>query len=51
VLASLSAHAARHRRYIVPLMSASIDFYNRIFLRVYSSAQELKKSASKVSSM
>ncbi len=51
VLACLSQHAARHKRYIVPLMSCSIDFYNRVFVRVYTSPAEMKKTASKVSQL
>ena len=49
VLGCLQTHAARHRRYIVPVVSCSIDFYVRLFVRVYTSPQEVKKSASKLS--
>ena len=49
VLACLQTHAARYKRYIVPMVSCSIDFYVRLFVRVYTSPQEVKKSASKLS--
>ena len=49
VLACLQTHAARYKRYIVPMVSCSIDFYVRLFVRVYTSPQEAKKSASKLS--
>ena len=37
LLASLEQHAARYKRYIVPVLSLSIDFYIRVFVRVYTS--------------
>jgi tRNA (guanine26-N2/guanine27-N2)-dimethyltransferase len=37
VLYALKTTAARYRRHIVPLVSLSIDFYVRIFVRVYNS--------------
>ena len=49
VLACLQTHAARYKRYIVPMVSCSIDFYVRLFVRVYTSPQEVKKTASKLS--
>lgn len=49
VLATLSQNAARYQRYIEPLLSCSIDFYCRLFVRVHSSAAETKMSASKLS--
>lgn len=33
--------AARYKRYIVPIMSLSIDFYIRVFLRIYTSGEPL----------
>ena len=39
LLASIETHAARHKRYIVPLISLSIDFYVRVFVRVYTSGE------------
>eukprot|EP00887_Chlorella_sp_A99_P005640 scaffold1.g5640.t1 len=48
LLASLATHAARYKRYIVPVLSLSIDFYIRIFVRVYTSAAEVKAGATKL---
>ncbi|KAK9907632.1 hypothetical protein WJX75_007284 [Coccomyxa subellipsoidea] len=47
VLACIEAHANRYKRHIVPVLSLSIDFYVRIFVRVYSSAEKVKESATK----
>lgn len=47
VLSSIETHANRYKRYIVPWLSCSIDFYVRLFVRVYTSASEVKRSASK----
>ncbi|ORX88056.1 N2,N2-dimethylguanosine tRNA methyltransferase [Basidiobolus meristosporus CBS 931.73] len=49
VLNSLQTAAARYKRQIVPLMSCSIDFYVRLFVRVFTSPAEVKKNASKTS--
>lgn len=49
VLACLDSHAGRYRRYIQPLVSLSADFYIRVFVRVFTSASEVKRSASKKS--
>lgn len=48
VLASIATAAARVKRYIVPVLSCSIDFYVRMFVRVYDSAAEVKNAATKV---
>eukprot|EP00039_Didymoeca_costata_P011498 m.161902 g.161902 ORF g.161902 m.161902 type:complete len:425 (+) comp15193_c0_seq4:27-1301(+) len=48
ILASIATHAARYKRYIVPIISCSIDFYIRVFVRVYTSAAEVKKTSSKM---
>ncbi|KAF9158511.1 RNA methyltransferase tRNA(m5U54)methyltransferase [Mortierella sp. AD010] len=47
VLNTISTSAARYKRYIVPMVSLSIDYYLRVFVRVYSSAAEVKMLASK----
>lgn len=39
----------RHKRYIVPLLSLSIDFYVRVFVRVYVSPNDVKESSTKQS--
>ena len=49
VLACMESHANRHRRYIVPLLSIHINFYVRLFVRVYTSPSEVKKSPTKLS--
>lgn len=48
MLSSLESHANRYRRYIVPLICCSVDFYIRLFVRVFTSAQEVKNSPSKL---
>jgi len=50
ILLSLTERTANlSRRYIVPLVSMSIDFYVRVFVRVYTSPAQVKRSASKQS--
>ncbi|KAI0928510.1 hypothetical protein AcW1_005732 [Taiwanofungus camphoratus] len=49
VLHTISTSAARYGRYIQPLLSLSIDFYVRLFVRVYTSPNEVKKAFSKTS--
>jgi tRNA (guanine26-N2/guanine27-N2)-dimethyltransferase len=48
-LANIQQHASRHKRYIVPLISIYVDFYVRMFVRVYTSPQEVKHAGAKVS--
>lgn len=47
LLASISTAAARHKRHIVPVLSLSIDFYVRVFVRIYTSPSEAKNTALK----
>lgn len=47
VLHAISTSASRYGRYIQPLLSLSIDFYVRVFVRVYSAPVEVKRAASK----
>lgn len=49
LLASIESHANRYKRHIVPVLSISVDFYIRVFVRVYSSALAMKASPSKLS--
>lgn len=42
VLNSLATTAARYGRHIEPLLSLSIDFYVRLFIRVSTSPKEVK---------
>ncbi|KAK9808261.1 hypothetical protein WJX73_004388 [Symbiochloris irregularis] len=48
LLASIESHANRYKRYIVPVLSVSIDFYVRVFVRVYTSPAVVKDSATKL---
>ncbi|PFH54319.1 hypothetical protein AMATHDRAFT_72825 [Amanita thiersii Skay4041] len=47
VLHAISTTASRYGRYIEPLLSLSIDFYVRVFVRVQSSPIEVKKALTK----
>lgn len=49
ILSCIDAHANHYKRYIVPLLSVSADFYIRVFVQVFTSAAEVKRSASKKS--
>jgi len=48
LLQCLEAHANRYGRYIQPLLSLSIDFYCRVFVRVYTGQAVCKQSTSKL---
>lgn len=47
VLRSIDSCATKYSRYIRPLLSISADFYIRIFVQVFSSKLDAKRSASK----
>lgn len=47
LLFSMECHANRYKRYIKPLLSVSVDFYIRVFVQVFTSAAEVKRSPSK----
>jgi tRNA (guanine26-N2/guanine27-N2)-dimethyltransferase len=47
VLRSIESSATRHGRYMFPLLSISADFYVRIFVQIFTSPVNAKKSASK----
>ncbi|OTF80980.1 tRNA (guanine(26)-N(2))-dimethyltransferase-like protein [Euroglyphus maynei] len=49
ICASVNSHAARYGRHALPLLSLSIDFYARIFFRVFTSKNEAQKSMQKMS--
>jgi tRNA (guanine26-N2/guanine27-N2)-dimethyltransferase len=49
VLHALSTSAGRYGRYIVPMLSLSIDFYVRVFVKVFSKPEEVKKASVKTS--
>ena len=44
VLACLESHANRYHRYTVPLLSCSVDFYVRVFVRVFTSPALVKRT-------
>ena len=35
VIVPMQSHANRYKRHIVPVLSVSIDFYVRVFVRIY----------------
>ena len=49
LLHSIAAHAARYKRIIEPLLSVSMDFYIRVFVRVRTSAAGVKLNPSRLS--
>jgi tRNA (guanine26-N2/guanine27-N2)-dimethyltransferase len=51
VLACIESHANRHKRYIEPLLCVHINFYVRLFVRVYTGPGEVKKAPTKLSSV
>src|SRR5690606_38790387 len=48
LLGCLERHANKYKRRIVPLLSLSIDYYIRVFVRVFTSPGKVKESASKM---
>ena len=46
VLQSVEAHANRYGRYVEPLLSLSIDFYCRVFVRIRTSQLSKTKASS-----
>lgn len=48
VLHTISTSASRYGRYIEPVLSLSIDFYVRLFIRIHSAPIEVKKAARQV---
>ncbi|CAM0905810.1 unnamed protein product [Alopecurus aequalis] len=49
LLACIESHAIRHKRYIVPVISVHMDFYIRVFVRIFTSASTVKRSPLKFS--
>ncbi|KAG7399017.1 tRNA methyltransferase 1 [Phytophthora boehmeriae] len=49
VLQTIESSANRYARHIVPIASCSIDFYVRVFVRVYKSPVNVKKAMTKLS--
>ncbi|CAJ0590101.1 unnamed protein product [Cylicocyclus nassatus] len=48
LLRSIDSHANRYSRYIEPLLSISVDFYVRVFVRLHTGARLTKESGTKV---
>uniref|UniRef100_A0A915M5Y1 tRNA (guanine(26)-N(2))-dimethyltransferase n=1 Tax=Meloidogyne javanica TaxID=6303 RepID=A0A915M5Y1_MELJA len=51
LLRSIDSHANRYGRYIVPILSVSIDFYVRCFVRIESGASVAKDSVTKLANI
>ncbi|XP_050228818.1 tRNA (guanine(26)-N(2))-dimethyltransferase 2-like [Mercurialis annua] len=49
LLACIESHANRYKRYIVPVLSVQMDFYVRVFVRIYTSASAMKNTPLKLS--
>lgn len=49
LLACIESHANRYKRYIVPILSVQMDFYIRVFVRIYTSASAMKNTPLKLS--
>ncbi|KAA8530468.1 hypothetical protein F0562_005177 [Nyssa sinensis] len=49
LLACIESHANRYKRYIVPVLSIQMDFYVRVFVRIYTSASAMKNTPLKLS--
>ncbi|KAM3392169.1 hypothetical protein ACQJBY_013359 [Aegilops geniculata] len=49
LLACIESDAIRHKRYIVPVISVHMDFYIRVFVRIFTSASTVKSSPLKFS--
>jgi tRNA (guanine26-N2/guanine27-N2)-dimethyltransferase len=48
VLQAIESHANRYGRYIEPLLTMSIDFYCRMFVRIRTGPRQVKRSTSKL---
>ncbi|XP_042913232.2 uncharacterized protein, partial [Parasteatoda tepidariorum] len=49
VLQAIESHANRYGRYIEPILSLSVDFYVRLFVRIFTSPIAVKNSVCKLS--
>lgn len=49
LLACIESHANRYKRYIVPVLSVRMDFYVRVFVRIFTSASAMKNTPLKLS--
>lgn len=48
LLQCIASYAGRYGRHIVPLLSISVDFYIRVFVRVFTSHDKCKENSSKI---
>ncbi len=48
LLQSINSHAVRYSKYIVPVLSLSIDFYFRVFVLVYDGQMKAKESLNNI---
>ncbi|XP_067208968.1 tRNA (guanine(26)-N(2))-dimethyltransferase [Linepithema humile] len=48
LLQCIASYAGRYGRYIVPLLSISVDFYLRVFVQVFTSHEKCKENATKM---
>jgi len=51
LIRAIDAHANVYGRYVEPLLSISIDYYIRVFVKVFTSPSKAKLSAAKVSNV
>ncbi|KAK8961891.1 putative tRNA (guanine(26)-N(2))-dimethyltransferase 2 [Platanthera guangdongensis] len=49
LLACIESHAIRYKRYIVPILSVHMDFYIRVFVRIFTSPGAVKNTPLKLS--
>lgn len=49
LLRAIDSAALKYGRYMVPLLSLSVDFYVRVFVQIFTGPNEAKKSANKTS--
>ncbi|KAH7689953.1 tRNA methyltransferase Trm1 protein [Dioscorea alata] len=49
LLASIESHANRYKRHIVPVLSVYMDFYIRVFVRIFTSGSAMKETPLKLS--
>ncbi|KAL0279521.1 UNVERIFIED_CONTAM: hypothetical protein PYX00_001059 [Menopon gallinae] len=49
VLYCIQSYASKHKKYIEPMISISVDFYVRVIVRIFTSAQKCKEITSKLS--
>ncbi|XP_072759053.1 tRNA (guanine(26)-N(2))-dimethyltransferase isoform X1 [Anoplolepis gracilipes] len=48
LLQCIASYAGRYGRYIIPLLSISVDFYIRVFVKVFTGYNKCKENASKI---